>query len=111
MRIGGDYMAISPVLLNGTIQQTDSVLHNQVKQIEKGMVDQGNIQAQEVKKEQQKATQVVQTENAMFMEERYDAKEKGHNSYEGDGGRQRKKSKKDGKVVKKPTAGRFDMKI
>ena len=47
----------------------------------------------------------------MFMEERYDAKEKGHNSYEGDGGRQRKKSKKDGKVVKKPTAGRFDMKI
>ena len=104
-------MAMSPVLQNGTIQQTDSVLHNQVKQIEKGMVDQGNIQAQEVKKEQQKATQVVQAENAMFMEERYDAKEKGHNSYEGDGGRQRKKSKKDGKVVKKPTAGRFDMKI
>ncbi len=40
-------MAISPILLNGSIQQTDNVLHNQLKQVEKGMVDQGNIQVQE----------------------------------------------------------------
>ena len=43
-------MAISPVLLNGSIQQTDNVLHNQMKQVEKGMVDQGNIQIQKEKK-------------------------------------------------------------
>ncbi len=42
-------MAISPILLNGSIQQTDNVLHNQLKQVEKGMVDQGNIQVQEEK--------------------------------------------------------------
>ena len=54
-------MAISPVLLNGTIQQTDNVLHNQTKMVEKGMVDQGNIQAQEVKREQDRARMVVQT--------------------------------------------------
>lgn len=39
-------MAISPILLNGSIQQTDNILHNQVKQVEKGVVDQGNIQVQ-----------------------------------------------------------------
>lgn len=43
-------MAISPILLNGSIQQTDNVLHNQTKQVEKGMVDQGNIQVQQEKK-------------------------------------------------------------
>lgn len=43
-------MAISPILLNGSIQQTDNVLHNQVKQVEKGMVDQGNIQVQRRKR-------------------------------------------------------------
>lgn len=42
-------MAISPILLNGSIQQTDNVLHNQLKQVEKGMVDQGNIQVRRTK--------------------------------------------------------------
>ena len=28
-------MAISPILLNGSIQQTDNVLHNQLRQMEK----------------------------------------------------------------------------
>ena len=72
-------MAISPILLNASIQQTDNVLHNQVKQVEKGMVDQGNIQVQEEKKEQQKAKQVVHADEALLKEERFDAKEKGHN--------------------------------
>lgn len=43
-------MAISPVLLNGSIQQTDNVLQNQIKQVEKGMVDQSNIQVQKEKR-------------------------------------------------------------
>ena len=103
-------MAISPILLNASIQQTDNVLQNQVKQVEKGMVDQGNIQVQEEKKEQQKAKQVVHADETLFKEERFDAKEKGHNSYSGDGGRNRKKIKGDGRVVKKPEGG-FDMKI
>lgn len=103
-------MAISPILLNGSIQQTDNVLHNQVKQTEKGMVDQGNIQIQEEKKELQRAKQVVHADETLFKEERFDAKEKGHNEYAGDGGKRRKKLKGDGKVVKKPEGG-FDMKI
>jgi hypothetical protein len=103
-------MAISPILLNGSIQQTDNVLHNQLKQVEKGMVDQGNIQVQTTKKEQEVARKVVNTEETILKEERHDAKEKGHNEYHGDGGINRKRSKGDGKVVKKSEGG-FDMKI
>ena len=103
-------MAVSPILLNGTIQQTDNILHNQLKQVEKGVVDQGNIHIQEVKKEEQQAKQVVRSENSRLMEERFDAKEKGHNSYEGDGGKKRKAPKGDGRVVIKSESG-FDMKI
>lgn len=103
-------MAISPVLLNGSIQQTDNVLHNQVKQAEKGMVDQGNIQVQHEKKEEFKAKQVVHADEALFKENRFDAKEKGKNSYSGDGGKKRRAPKGDGKVVTKPEGG-FDIKI
>ena len=103
-------MAISPILLNGSIQQTDNVLHNQVKQAEKGMVDQGNIQVQEEKKQQLQAKQVAHADEAVFKEERFDAKEKGHNGYSGDGGKKRKKLKGDGRVVAK-SGGGFDMKI
>ncbi len=103
-------MAISPVLLNGSIQQTDNILHNQTKMMEKGVVDQGNIHVQEVKKEQEKARTVIQSEQSKLMEERFDAKEKGHNGYYGDGGRRRKNAKSDGKVVNKAEGG-FDMKI
>ena len=103
-------MAISPILLNGSIQQTDNILHNQVKQVEKGVVDQGNIQVQVEKKEQQMAKHVVHADETLFKEERFDAKEKGHNGYSGDGGKRRKKIKGDGRVVAKSEGG-FDMKI
>ena len=103
-------MAISPILLNGSIQQTDNILHNQVKQVEKGVVDQGNIQVQVENKEQQMAKQVVHADETLFKEERFDAKEKGHNGYSGDGGKRRKKIKGDGRVVAKSEGG-FDMKI
>lgn len=103
-------MSISPIMLNGSIQQTDNVLHNQIKQVEKGMVDQGNIQVQQEKKEQQLARQVIHTEETRLKEERHDAKEKGHNEYSGDGGKRRKNFKGDGKVVSKSEGG-FDMKI
>ena len=103
-------MAKIPILINGSIQQTDNILHNQVKQVEKGVVDQGNIQVQVEKKEQQMAKQVVHADETLFKEERFDAKEKGHNGYSGDGGKRRKKIKGDGRVVAKSEGG-FDMKI
>ena len=103
-------MAISPILLNATIQQTNDVLQNQTRQVEKGMVDQVNIYAQEVKKEQQNAHQVVRSEQTFMKEERFDAKEKGNGSYQGDGGRNRKRQTEDGRVITKPEGG-FDIKV
>ena len=103
-------MAISPILLNATIQQTNDVLQNQTRQVEKGMLDQGNIVTQETKQEYQKARQVVRSDQTLMKEERFDAKEKGNGSYQGDGGRNRKRQSQDGKVIKKPEGG-FDMKI
>lgn len=103
-------MAISPILLNGTIQQTHDVLQNQTRQVEKGVVDQGNIYAQEVKQEYQKARQVVRSDQTIMKEERFDAKEKGNGSYQGDGGRNRKHQSEDGRVITKPEGG-FDIKV
>lgn len=103
-------MAISPILLNATIQQTNDVLQNQTRQIEKGMLDQGNIVTQETKQEYQKARQVVRSEQSFMKEERFDAKEKGNGSYQGDGGRNRKLVESEGRVVKKPEGG-FDIKV
>lgn len=103
-------MAISPIVLNGTISNVQNVLSHQTQQAQKGLVDQGHIYMQEEKQEQQKARQVVHSENSQLKEERFDAKEKGHGGYQGDGGRNRKKKEADGKVVKKP-AGRFDIKV
>lgn len=103
-------MAISPIVLNGTIQQTHDVLQNQTRETQKGMVDQGNIYVQEQKKEQQKARQVVHSDDTRFREERFDAKEKGKGSYQGDGGKHRKQQQEDGKVITKPEGG-FDIKV
>ena len=68
------------------------------------------LQVQVEKKEQQMAKQVVHADETLFKEERFDAKEKGHNGYSGDGGKRRKKIKGDGRVVAKSEGG-FDMKI
>lgn len=103
-------MGVSPIVLNGTIQQTTDVLLNQTREVQKGVVDQGNIYAQEVKQENQKARQVVHSDDTRFVEERFDAKEKGKGSYQGDGGRRRKHQNTDGKVIQKPEGG-FDIKI
>ena len=103
-------MAISPILFNASIQQTDNVLHNQVKQVEKGVVDQGNIQIKKEKKEEHDAKQVVRHEDSVFKEERFDAKDKGKNTYSGDGGKKRRGLLNDGKVISKGIGG-FDIKM
>ena len=54
--------------------------------------------------------QVVHSENSQFKEERFDAREKGKGSYQGDGGKRRNPKQADGRVVVKPEGG-FDIKI
>lgn len=103
-------MSVSPIVLNGTIQQTQNVLQNQTKETHKGMVDQGNIYVQEQKKEFQKARQVVRSDDTRFKEERYDAKEKGKSNYQGDGGKNRKHEDKEATSKSEVHSG-FDVKV
>ena len=71
---------------------------------------QTNVESNETKQEYQKARQVVRSDQTFLKEERFDAKEKGNGSYQGDGGRNRKHVESDGRVVKKPEGG-FDMRV
>lgn len=104
-------MAISPILVNGTIQQTNGVLQNHTRETQKAAMDQGNIYVQEQKKEQKKAHQVMDSDKSRFQQERYDAKEKGHGNYQGDGGKNRRHHEdEDGTVIEKSMGG-FDIKI
>lgn len=104
-------MAVSSIVLNGTIGQSNDVLFNHNKEAGKAALDQGNIYAEEKNQVQERARKVVNSDETRFQQEKYDAKEKGHGFYQGDGGsRQRKKEEADGRVVPKFVSG-FDVKI
>lgn len=105
-------MAIGPVELNGAmtrLQDFTSMKHNEDT---KGLVDQTNFQTQFHQEIDSRLNQVHKSDNAENGETKYDAKDKGKNSYEGDGGKKKKNdfSKEEGKVVRKGYSG-FDMKI
>lgn len=105
-------MAIGPIELNGAmtrLQDYTSMKHNEDI---KGMVDQNNFQTQFHKEIDTKLNQVHKSDDPENGNSKYDAKEKGKGSYEGDGGQKRKDEpeKKNDKVVLKGYSG-FDMKI
>lgn len=75
----------------------------------KGMVEQSNLGQYAHKQVEQNAQSVTDSQNADWHNKRQDAKDKGNNQYEGDGGRDRKNPKKD-RVVLKGHQG-FDIKI
>lgn len=96
-------MAIGFVEMQGQItraQDFTTVKHNEDA---KGLVDQSNFGQQmtrQIEKQTQRVNEKDKTEN---RQKKFDAKEKGNNQYAGDGGRNRKKEKKepDGKVLLK----------
>ena len=105
-------MAIGPIELNGAmtrLQDFTSLKHNEDT---KGVVDQTNFQTEFHKEIDNKLTQVHKGDDTLYGEEKYDAKEKGHGSYESDGGKRRKQENKksSGKVVPKSYKS-FDIKI
>lgn len=108
-------MSIRPVDLHGMIQRTQDV--GNIKQAEdnKPVAEQHNIQVHQQKQEDQLTHQVQQSEEKENAGYRYDAKEKGNNSYEGGSGKKKQKKKEedktDGKVVYKGARRSFDIKI
>lgn len=96
-------MAIGFVEMQGQItraQDYTTIKHNEDT---KGLVDQSNF-GQQMTKQVEKQTQRVNERDRMeYRQQKHDAKEKGNNEYHGDGGRNRKQTKKesDGKVLLK----------
>ena len=102
-REGDSYMAIGFVELQGQItraQDFTTVKHNEDT---KGLVDQTNFGQQMTKQVEKQTQRVNERDKADNRQKKFDAREKGSNEYHGDGGRNRKKEKKepDGKVLLK----------
>lgn len=108
-------MSIRPVDLNGMIQRTQDVGNMKQAEDNKPVVEQHNIQVHQRKQEEQLAHKVQDTQEKENFAFRYDAKEKGSNEYEGNGGKKGQKKKKEdqseGKVIFKGQKSSFDIKI
>ena len=97
-------MAIGFVEMQGQItraQDFTTVKHNEDT---KGMVDQANFGQQMTKQVEKQVQRVNERDRAENHQKKHDAKEKGNNEYHGDGGRGRKRERKDpddGKVLLK----------
>lgn len=109
-------MSIRPVVLNGMIQRTQDVGNLKQQEDSKPIVQQHNIEIQQQKQEDKLTHQVQQTEEKENEGYRYDAKEKGNNSYDGNNGKRKKQQKEsakepDGKVLLKGHGSSFDIKI
>ena len=105
-------MAIGPMQLNGILSRTTD--YTAIKQNEdiKPMVDQSVFQNTMQKNIEKKLTQVKESEQTDTYQRRQDAKEKGKNEYQGDGGRNRKQApgQPDGRVIRKGNGG-FDFTV
>lgn len=87
-------------------QDYTAIKHNEDN---KGFVDQTNFSDQVQKTAEQSARQVNSSDNPEWHQNNPDAKEKGNNEYQGDGGRRRRQGAQERVVVK--GRGGFDMKI
>ena len=87
-------------------QDYTAIKHNEDN---KGFVDQTNFSQQVQKTAEQSIRQVNSSDDPEWHQSNPDAKEKGNNEYQGDGGRHRRQGPRDRVVVK--GRGGFDMKI
>lgn len=107
-------MSVRPVDMNGMIQRTQDVGNLKQQEDSKPQIQQHTIEIRQQKQEEQLARQVQHSQEKENKGFRYDAKEKGSNSYEGSGKKkknQKKELPEDGKVTVKSRNGSFDMKI
>lgn len=76
----------------------------------KGFTDQANIGQHIQKESKERISQVRSSDNSEWHNRKFDAKDKGSNEYNGDGGRRNKQQKMKDQVVIKGQQG-FDMKV
>ena len=74
-------MIVRPVVLQGTVQNSQNVTGIKHAEDIKPSVEQANIAATTQKEVQQKAENVIRKENINKEQQKFDAKEKGSNEY------------------------------
>lgn len=107
-------MAIRPVEMQGVVQRNQDIAGLKSNQDNKTNIDQTNFYGNHIKELQHKQENVIKKENADYNEQKYDAKEKGKNEYDGNRSgkhnKKREKEEEDGNVSVKKRAA-FDVKI
>lgn len=106
-------MAIGQIEIQGQITRAQDFTTYKHNEDTKGMVDQSNVGMQFAKQVESQLAKVNRGNQPEYQNKKFDAKEKGSNEYNGDGGRNRKEKKEaesDGKVILKGM-GSFDISL
>ena len=106
-------MGVSPILNSGMIQRTDDVGAWKLQQDSRPVVEQQSAQTQMTRKAEEFRHQVVTPSDSSKSDTHADAREEGKNKYFFRKKTDKKETdeKQDGRVVKKYSAGSFDMKV
>ena len=109
-------MSITPLGLHAMIQRTNDVGTIKHQEDIKSTVEQHSIQSQQLKTEHDLTHKVAQTKEKDNENFRYDAKEKGNGSYQGNKKKKKTAEEKaevseNGRVILKGQTARFDIKI
>lgn len=102
-------MAMGSIEL-GTVSRAQDYTIIKHNEDAKGLTDQTNGFLQVQKNENKKTKEVHLSENTQLYTKNPDAREKGKNEYNGDGGKQRKDRSKDCVIIKGKNTG-FDIRI
>ncbi len=107
-------MAIGPMQLNGILTRTQDFTAIKQNEDMRPVTEQTVYQKMMDKTIEKQMSRVKETEETDTYQRRQDAKEKGKNEYQGDGGRNRRQTQQesvpDGRVVVKNT-NRFDCSV
>ena len=106
-------MAIGQIEIQGQITRAHDMTAYKHHEDTKGMVEQANVGVQFAKHVENQLAKVNRGAQAEYQNKKFDAKEKGSNEYNGDGGRRKKKENEketDGKVILKGI-GNFDISL
>lgn len=107
-------MGLGPLELSGALSRVTDFAQIKHNEDNKGMIDQGNFSAQFQKEVSSQAYTVKNANDTNNDQRKFDAKEKGYNSYSGDGGQKRKNNPNrngDGNFKIKGATSGFDIRI
>lgn len=103
-------MALNPIEISGAVNRADDIYHMRNQSDNKMYVDNSAAFKEVEKKSKDINEKVVKSDNSDFFNKKFDAKEKGSNSYQDNRNRNSKDKNIDGVVVVKKSSG-FDISI